>query len=416
MSDLGQALNFATALWKQRAGTAAVGYLQRDPLARLQLRPGRVNPYALYDQLRAIGPMTPTRFGNWATTSHAVCGTVLRDRRFAVRPAGSTTPGPEEEFNLSFLDMNPPDHTRLRRIAQPAFSPKATASYRPRIEKTVEALLDQAAARGRFDLVSAYAAALPIAVITDLLGIPDADADEFARYGVILGGALDGVKSLRHAAQLRASDARLRALFESLFALRRREPGDDIISRMVAAEGDQIAPAEMVPMCSLLLFAGFETTVNLIGNAVLALLRHPQQWRDLCDDPEGLAGPAVEEALRYDPPVQRTGRFALEPTELAGVPVRQGQYVITLIGGANRDPAVYPDPGRFDIHRERTADHLAFSGGIHYCVGRPLALLEATIALRRLAERMPQLRLAGRVRRHNATTIRGPLRLPVATS
>lgn len=168
-------------------------------------------------------------------------------------------------------------------------------------------------------------------------------------------------------------------------------------------------------MCVLLLVAGFETTVNLIGNSVLALLGHPGQWRALCADPKGLAGGAVEETLRFDPPVQRTSRIAMEPLELEGQAVRRGQIVLTLIGAANRDPEVYDHPDTFDIKRD-DAGHLAFSSGIHYCLGQPLARLEATIALQMLAERMPGLRRTGPVRRRNASTIRGPIRIPVQAS
>jgi cytochrome P450 len=206
--------------------------------------------------------MLPTRLGNWATTSHRICNTVLRDRRFGVAPADGPAPGPGEP-DLSFLEMNPPDHTRLRRLVQPAFSPRRIAGYRAGVERTVAQLLDAAAATARFDLVSALA-----------------------------------------------------ALFESLFELRRREPAGDLVSTLVAAEGDQVKPGELRSLCALLLIAGFETTVNLIGNAVNALLDHPDQWAALCADPAGLADRAVEETLRFDPPVQRTSRFALEPLEL----------------------------------------------------------------------------------------------------
>jgi cytochrome P450 len=320
---------------------------------------------------------------------------------------------PADDFDMSFLDLDPPDHTRLRRLAQPAFSPKQMAGYRPRIERTVDDLLDRAEAAGRFDLVPAFAAPLPIAVITDLMGVPDADADRFARVGTVIGSALDGIRSLSHAARLQSANETLKGLFETLFELRRREPADDLISRIVAAEGDRIQPREMLPMCNLLLVAGFETTVNLIGNAVNALLDNPDQWADLCADPAGLAGPAIEETLRWDPPAQRTARCALDEVELDGRTVRPGQYVITLLGAANRDPEVFRSPGTFDIHREQAADHLAFSGGVHYCVGQPLARLEAVVALRRLAERMPGLRRNGPLRRRTSGILRGPIRLPV---
>jgi P450-derived glycosyltransferase activator len=410
MPDLRRTVSFAAGLYGNRVAYAYHGYLRRDPMSLLHLRPGRDNPYAIYRGMPGFGP---TRIGNWVTTSHHLCNAVLRDRRFGVRAADLTAARATDEFDMSFLDMDPPDHTRLRRLAQPAFSPKQMAGYRPRIERTVDELLDRVAGAPDFDLVSAYAAPLPIGVITDLLGVPDADADRFAQYGTVIAGALDGVRSLTHAARLQAANRELRALFESLFELRRREPADDVVSRIVAAEGDRIQPREMVPMCNLLLVAGFETTVNLVGNAVNALLDHPEQWEALCADPAALAGAAVEETLRYDPPVQRTARCALEDVDLEGHPVRRGQYVITLIGAANRDPEAFPQPDVFDIHRVPTADHLAFSSGIHYCVGQPLARLEAEIALRRLAERMPRLRRAGPLRRRISSIVRGPIRLPV---
>jgi cytochrome P450 len=253
-------------------------------------------------------------------------------------------------------------------------------------------------------------------VITALLGVPDADADRFTRVGTVIGSALDGIRSLRHAARLQAANEDLRELFEGLFELRRRAPADDVISMIVAAEGDQIRSDEMLPMCNLLLLAGFETTVNLIGNTINALLDHPDQWADLCADPAGLAGPAVEETLRWEPPVQRTARRAHAPVTLDGQEVTEGQFVVTLIGAANRDPDVFANPDKFDIHRTPEADHLAFSSGIHYCVGQPLARLEAMIAVRRLAERMPSLRRAGPLRRRPSSVIRGPIRLPASVA
>jgi cytochrome P450 len=256
MSDVGHAVAFAARLYRQRTAVACSGYVRRDPVALLSLRPGRADPYPVYERIRASGTLVPTRLGNWLSTSHRVCDVVLRNRRFGVRLDGGEAAEPGD-FDLSFLEMNPPDHTRLRRLAQPAFSPKAVTGYRDRIERTVGDLLDRAATKGEFDLVSTLAAPLPIAVITELLGIPDADADAFAQDGAVIGSALDGIKSLRHASQLQASSVKLQRLFGNLFELRRREPAGDIISRLVAAEGDQVNPAEMLSMCVLLLVAGF---------------------------------------------------------------------------------------------------------------------------------------------------------------
>jgi cytochrome P450 len=287
------------------------------------------------------------------------------------------------------------------------------AGYVPLIEKAVQQLLDDLPTDGPFDLVSSFAAPLPIAVISDLLGVPATHAEDFARWGATIGTALDGVKGVRHLRALLAANAGLERMFQDLFAQRRREPSDDVVSRIIEAEGDQVAPAEMVPLCVLLFIAGFETTVNLISNGVMALLGHRDQWRALCADPS-LAANAVEEVLRYDAPVQRTGRVAHVDVDLDGTQVGRGEYVVTLIGAANRDPAVYDDPARFDITRTLPVEHLAFSSGIHYCLGQPLARLEATTALAALAERAPTLRRAGRMVPRNAATIRGPLRLPVA--
>ncbi|WP_034271178.1 cytochrome P450 [Actinospica robiniae] len=406
MSQLSQTVRFATGLYRQRLDIAYAAHVHHAPLAQLDTRAGHSDPYAVYRRMRADGPLAPTRKGNWVTVSHRICSAVLRDRRFGVVR--------DPYLDMSFLGMNPPDHTRLRRLAQPAFSPKTLPAYQTRIERTVEGLLDRAAsAPGTFDLVSGFAAPLPITVITDLLGIPDADSGQFAAYGAAVGSALDGIRSLRQARRVQAAAEKLGVVFDRLIDLRRREPGDDLTSRLVAAEGGQVHADELRPLINLLLIAGFETTVNLIGSCVLNLLRHPDQWQALCAEPERLAPQAVEETLRYDPPVQATSRIALEDLELEGTPVHLGQSVVTMIGAAGRDPEVYERPEVFDIERVPEVDHLAFSGGIHYCVGQPLARMEAVIALRLLATRMPSLRVAGRPRLRPATAIRGPLYLPV---
>lgn len=415
LTPVRQAARFTTALWRERCDRWYAGWFRGDDLARLRLREGRRDPYPIYEEVRAKGPMQLNRLGNWATTSHAVCNQVLRSRTFGVAEPGAVPhEGSQAEFDLSFLGLNPPDHGRLRRLAGPAFSPKMMVTYATKIEKTVHALLDAAEQCGGFDLVADFAAPLPIAVITEMMGVPAADVAAFQRYGAALGSALDGLRSLSHAREVIRANVELEAIFESLFELREREPRDDLISALVAERGDRIEPRELVPMCSLLLIAGFETTVNLIGNGTLALLRHREQWERLRADPS-LAAATVEEVLRYDSPVQETARVAFEDIEIGGVRVLRNQWVVTLLGAANRDPGVFPDPSRFDITRPAGADHLSFSSGIHYCLGAPLARLEATIAFAALAERLPALRQAGRVVMRPSTTIRGPRRLPVAS-
>ena len=416
MSAVTDAARFAAALAVQKATTAWVGYARRDPMARLTLRPGRVDPYAVYRELRAGGPLVPTRLGNWATTDHATASAVLRDRRFGVREQGDVVPVGDGAggLDLSFLERDPPDHTRLRRLVAPAFTPRRIADQRARVGQVAAGLVDALAADarrdGRADLVAGLAAPLPIAVITDLLGVPDADAPTFARYGTTIGTALDGVRSLRHARELMTAQHALERILADLVARRRADPGDDLVSRLVT--DGSVDERELMPLLRLLLVAGFETTVNLVGNAVRALLADRDQWDALRADPS-LAAAAVEETLRHDPPVQRTGRVAHEPLELAGRPVRRGQWVVALLGAAARDPAAHPDPDRFDVRRTQVTEHLAFSAGVHYCVGAPLARLEAEAALTALAERV-DLRRAGPLRYRPGTTIRGLARLPVA--
>ncbi len=398
--------------YRERALFRYGAHLRRDPLCRLHLESGSRDPYPIYDEVRRRGPLIRSSVGAWTSATYAVCEQVLRDRRFGVdsRPAEQRAASPM----LSFLELDPPDHTRLRRFVMPTFSPKAVAGFDPQISAVVGELLDAVPADGGFDLVGDYAAPMPIAVITRLLGIPDADSEEFQQYGQVFGSALGGLQSLRHARELVEAQGRLQRIFEDLIRRRRADPGEDVISRLVTAPGEQIRAGDMVPLCTLLLIAGFETTVNLIGNTVHALLQRPDLWRRLTEDPT-LVDAAVEETLRFDSPVQRTARVARADIELGGQLVTEGQMVVTLIGGAGRDPEVVDRPDEFDL--DRTArDHLAFSAGAHYCVGQPLAKLEATIAVRELVTRFPDLGIDGRGRRRPGTLIRGLAHLPVRTS
>ncbi len=410
------AVTFGTEIYGDRLTTAYHAVRHRDLLARLHRAEGRENPYAIYALMRPQGPLAPTRLGDfsYATVDHAVADEVLRSDAFGVRPLDD--PGPDEDVDLSFLDRNEPDHGRLRKVAAPAFRPRMIRRYQDRIEALVEEMVDRIGRRGSVDFTSDLAAPLPITVITTMFGIDSAagiSTEEFARHGAALGGSLDGIHSLRHARELMAAGDALVGMFDRLIRAREKDPQDDLISMLTAERGDRVRAEELVPMCILLLVAGFETTVNLLGNTLRALLDHPDQWRLLTESPE-LAAQAVEETLRWDPPVQRTARVAFRDQKVAGVTVRKGEWIALLLGGTGRDPAVFADPERFDITRPVNTEHLAFSSGIHYCLGAPLARLEATIALRALATRLPRLRRAGPLTMRRTTLIRGPLHLPIA--
>jgi hypothetical protein len=296
------ALALTSQRWKQRLGVWWLGRVRGDTLSRVWLPPGILDPYPLYAQLRAEGPLPRSRTGAWVAARHQVANQVLRERRFGVREKDAAYPlmgdtagltpddrAPDEAnpgWDMSFLELDPPHHTRLRRLVAPAFGPRMIAGYRERIERTTHELLDKALANGEFDLIRDFASPLPIAVISDLLGIPDVDVDRFSRYGNVVGASLDGVRSVRHARELREAKADLNALFAQLVEQRRSDPGDDVISRLTRALGDETLNArELLNTARLLLVAGFETTVNLIGNGMLALLAHPEQWERLRADP-----------------------------------------------------------------------------------------------------------------------------------
>lgn len=417
VQDTRAAVAFSRELYRSKLSTAYHGRVHRDPFARLHLSEGRNDPYAVYAELRPRGPLIPTRLGNLATVDHGVTRSVLTSRTFGVRPNGAA-PATESTFDLSFLDRNEPDHSRLRRVAAPAFSPRMVREYRSRIEQLVSQFMGDLRKGEVTDFVSAFAAPLPIAVITRMFGIDEnagIDTTAFARYGAALGGSLDGIHSLRHARELMQAAAALGSMFERLLELRAADPQDDLTSVLATERGEQVRPDELMSMCILLLVAGFETTVNLLGNALLALQDHPDQWQLLTEHPE-LAAQAIEETLRWNPPVQRTERISFQDQEIAGVRVRKDQWVLLLLGGTGRDPEVFTDPDRFDITRSHGSEHLAFSSGIHYCLGAPLARLEATIALEQLAIRLPDIRRAGPVTMRRTTLIRGPLHLPIRAS
>jgi hypothetical protein len=399
-----------------------------DPVGRLLRDTGvRDQPYAVHEELRARGPLVGSGLG-LVTTSHAVASEVLRSDRFGVGWDRSAAPrlirwalrfGDELDATgvaepPSMLVVDPPDHTRFRRLVSRAFTPRATAAFEPVVQRTADGLLDALDLRsGTVDLVETYAAQLPVLVIADLLGVPVERREDFLRWGAAAAVTLDpGLSFGRYVAAeraLRAMHAFLREHFDRL----RREPAEDLVSRLVGLPQDEaLTERELHATVMLLLGAGFETTVNLLGNGVVLLDAHRDQREALMAEPAGWDG-AVEEVLRHDSPVQITGRTAKADAVVAGREVPAGSRVTVLLGAANRDPEVFADPARFDVARANARDHLAFSAGIHYCVGAGLARLEGVVCLRALAERFPELRVSGRPVRRDLQTLRGFEHLPV---
>jgi cytochrome P450 len=381
----------------------------------------RADPYPHYGLLRADGPLRRGQAGVWVTTSHALCGRILRDPRFGHQPAGGPADGADGIFRTaglpaerrSFLTLDPPDHTRLRRLVSKAFTARLVERLRPRISECVDALL--AGMSGETDLISELAWPLPVAIISELLGVPPEDTNRFKAWSDALARGLDPDFLLPPAEIARRERARdeFIAYFRALADRRRADGGDDdLLSALVAVsdQGDVLTEAELLATCILLLVAGHETTVSLIGNGALALLRHPDQLAWFRAHPEAAAS-AIEELLRYDPPVQLTARSALEDVELAGRRIERGQPILMLLGAANRDPAVFPDPDRLDLTRKAERQHLGFGLGIHYCLGAPLARLEGQIALTKLFRR--EVALTGEVAYRDNLILRGLATLPV---
>lgn len=391
-----------------------------DPIARLASSSPRDDLYARHQELAKRGPYVRGRLGLDAVTTHEACLSVLRDPRFGVRTRDDGLPGEDpvtaeidSPIRNSFLLQDPPDHTRLRRIVAPAFRPKLMRGYSDSIQRVTEDLLAGLADQDEFDLIKDFAQPLPVAVISNLLGIPEKDRERFAEIGLVAGVALSGISSLAMADELAEATAELRTLFTRLAADRVESPSDDVVSMLVAAQtADQISLDELVSSCNVLLLAGFETTVNLIGNGLHALQAHPGMWQRLSDEPQW-AEAVVEETLRFDPPVQFTGRVSHERCVVAGQNVPADRSVLVDFAAANRDPAAFGQPGVFNPDRTDASEHLAFSSGIHACIGAPLARLEGAIALRMLAARFPGLEAAGAPERQPGNTIRGFLRYPV---
>lgn len=396
------------------------------------------DPYSFYRRYRGRGPVEIN--GDWNLFAYADCAAVLKDVRFAAdwrrvappdaEPATATEPTPTEPAQPAagrgpadayaaladawLLSRDPPDHTRLRALVTKAFTPRMIQRLRPRIQAFADELLDAAHAEGgSVDLIATYAFPLPVTVIAELLGVPAADHESFRAWSRPIAQAIDLVQDEDTFTQAGRATMELAAYLRGIIAERRKRPMDDLISSMLAAEeaDARLSDNELLAMCILILIAGHETTVNLIGNGTLALLRHPEQLAALRAQPD-LIESAVEELLRYDSPVQQTARVATEDLDVGGRRIERGRWVRIWLGAANRDPAVFADPDRLDL--TRAPRHLSFGQGIHFCLGSALARTEGQIAINTLFRRAPNLALAtDEPQWRPAITLRGLKALPV---
>ena len=379
------------------------------------------DPYPTYHRLRAEDPVHHSPLGFWVLTRYEDVVAALRDPRLVKEPIaafvaarfGAAMPA----MGLSMLDRDPPDHTRLRGLVNKAFTPRVVEALRPHIQKIVDGLLARVEGAGTMDLIEEFAYPLPVTVICQMLGVPVEDRERFKQWGLDIARGLDAILLPPDSDVARRSVAARHALadyFRGLIAERRAAPRGDMLSDLIAAEeaGDKLREDELLATCILLLVAGHETTVNLIGNGTLALLRHPEQLRRLRENP-GLIASAVEELLRYDGPVQRTARIPSADVTFDGLTIGKGEMVMPFIGAADRDPAQFPDPDRLDITRTDNR-HIAFGWGIHFCLGAPLARVEGQIAIGTLVQRLPKLALAtDRPEYRQSLTLRGLTTLPV---
>ena len=381
------------------------------------------DPYPTYAALREREPYFDESARMWVLTRYSDVQSVLRGANFsqagfAERIERALGKGPLTEcLGEWLLFRDPPHHTRLRALVSQAFTPSSVERLRHTIQHMVDDLLSSAEPAGHMDVIADFAYPLPVLVICALLGVPAADRHPFAEWSAALGESLDALTT--HAQDVvqrgNTATAGLTDYFRDLVRRRRSQPGDDLLSDMIAARdgADRLTEDELIATSILLFFAGHETTVNLIGNGVLALLRHPRELQRVLDEPS-LIDNAVEEILRFDSPVQRTARTLENDMWIGRQRAQRGKRVMLLLGAANRDPQRFPQPARFDISRADARHHLSFGGGIHYCVGAPLARLEAQIAIASIFRRLPGLRLVDATPSWRHTfLLRGLRHLPV---
>ncbi|MBO0681302.1 cytochrome P450 [Mycolicibacterium sp. S2-37] len=412
-------------------GLARVGMRRGDAQSRLIADPAvRANPADFADEQRVLGPIVRGRAASM-TFDHRVAGELLRSDDFRVSSLGGQLP-PALRWVIdrtdtgllhpieppSLLTIEPPDHTRCRKLVSSVFTSRAVKSLRDGVEATAQTLLDDLArdaeGSGAVDIVERYCSQLPVSVISDILGVPDSDRSEILHFGELGAPSLD--IGLSWAQYLRVNSGIVGFndwLVGHLRTLRSR-PGQDLLSQLIAASDGEngLSERELQATAGLVLAAGFETTVNLLGNGIKMLLDHPDQLATLRERPE-LWPNAVEEILRLDSPVQMSARVAKKDVEVAGVQVRRDELIIIHLAGANRDPAVFADPHRFDVERENAGRHLSFSGGRHFCLGAALARAEGEVGLRAFFDRFPHAELDGAGTRRETRVLRGWATLPI---
>lgn len=412
---------------------ANLGMRRGDPQARLIADPVvRADPTTFADEMRKQGPVIRGRVV-LLSFDHGVAFDLLRSDDFRVSQLGANLPAPlrwiADRTNPgllhpieppSLLSIEPPDHTRMRKLVSSVFTTRAVATLRELVERTAHDLLDglEADSRGVVDVVERYCAQLPVAVIGDILGVPDHDRPNILRYGELGAPSLDIGLSWRQYQQVNEGIIGFETWLNRHLRTLRREPGDDLLSQIITASesgatGEPLTDRELKALAGLVLAAGFETTVNLLGNGIRMLLDHPEHLETLAARPEVWPN-AVEEILRLDSPVQMTARAAVRDIEVAGTAVSRGELVVLHLAGANRDPKVFDDPHRFDIERDNAGRHLSFSGGRHFCLGAALARAEGEVGLRAFFERFPDARLAGDAVRRDTRVLRGWSTLPIA--
>ena len=412
-------------------GAATLGARRGDVQARLIADPAvAADPVRYYDEVRARGKLVKGRVA-YLTADHALAHELLRSDDFRVLIFGSNLPAPLRWLERrtrddllhplrapSLLAVEPPDHTRYRKTVSAVFTPRAVAALRDRVEQTAAELLDRLAGEsGVVDIVGRYCSQLPVSIISDILGVPESERSRVLEFGELAAPSLDiGLPWRQYRSVQRGIGGFSAWLAEHLQQLR-REPSDNLMSQLIQTAESGSAETyldekELQAIAGLVLAAGFETTVNLLGNGIRMLLDAPEQVDALRRRPE-LWPNAVEEILRLESPVQLTARIALNDIEMAGRRLHRGDLVLVYLAAANRDPSVFPDPHRFDIERENAGRHLAFSGGRHFCLGAALARAEGEVGLRTFFERFPEVRAAGAGSRRETRVLRGWSSLPV---